>query len=202
MASVSFCDEFGNGFGWVADEALRRTSHALVADDGVWLVDAVDGDGVEERVRALGEPRGVVQLLDRHERDGPELATRFGVPLHVLPERIDGAPFRFVPLVRRRWWRESALWWPEPRVLVVADALGTVLYFRAPNEAIGVHPLLRLFPPRALAAFDALHVLTGHGEGVHGEGAGAAIREALRTSRRRLLPALGGLLVARGARKR
>ena len=35
---------------------------------------------------------------------------------------------------------EVAAWIPELRALVVADALGTVGYFRAPGEQLGVHP--------------------------------------------------------------
>ena len=68
-------------------------------------------------------------------------------------------------------WREVALWWPERRTLVVADALGTIAYFTAGREPLGVHPLLRLFPPRQLARFDPEHVLVGHGDGVHGPSA-------------------------------
>ena len=30
----------------------------------MWAIDPPDGDGVEERIRAPGEPAGVVQLLD------------------------------------------------------------------------------------------------------------------------------------------
>ncbi|HSC92007.1 MAG TPA: hypothetical protein VLB86_10185 [Gaiellaceae bacterium] len=183
-----FCDELDVGFGWYrAGEALRRTSHALAADGGVWLVDPVDAEGVEGRVRVLGEPRGVIQLLDRHERDGAAWAARLGVPLHVVPfVPVAGAPFVPLPLVRSRWWREAALWWHEPRVLVVADALGTISYFRAGDEPIGVHPLLRLRPPRALATLDPAHVLVGHGSGLHGAGTTAAVREAIVTARRRL----------------
>jgi hypothetical protein len=198
-AEARFCDESDAFFGWTFDEAIGRTSHALVEDGGVWLVDPVDARGVEERVHTLGDPRGVIQLLDRHERDGAAFAQRLGVPLHVLPERIEGAAFEFVPLLRRRWWRESALWWPERGTLVVADALGTIGYFRASNEPLGVHPLLRLFPPRVLARYDPSHILCGHGEGIHRDAA-SALHEGLRTSRRRLLPALAG--AARRARKR
>ena len=46
---------------------MRRTSHALVAGGRVWLTDPVDNPELEDRVRALGEPAGVLQLLDRHE---------------------------------------------------------------------------------------------------------------------------------------
>lgn len=197
-----FCDEEGFGFGWyVAGDALPRTSHALAADGGVWLVDPLEAAGVEERVRALGEPRGVIQLLDRHERDGAAWAARLGVPLHVVPfTPLPGAPFVPVPLVRSRFWREAALWWPEPRVLVTADALGTLPYFRAGGEPIGVHPLLRLRPPRLLGAFDPEHVLVGHGAGVHGPRTAGAVREAVRTARRRLPQAWLG--AARGAVRR
>ncbi len=39
-----FCDESEDGFGWIADEPpwLERTSHAIAAGGGVWLVDPVD----------------------------------------------------------------------------------------------------------------------------------------------------------------
>jgi hypothetical protein len=192
---VRLCDELDFGFGWqVDDEPMRRTSHVLVADGAVWLIDPVAWPEAEERARSLGEPRGVLQLLDRHNRDCGAIATRFGVPHHVVPTgRIDGAPFEFLPTSRKRIWREVALWWPEQRVLVCADALGTISYFRAPGERLGVHPLLRLRPPRALRRVYPEHVLTGHGAGVHDDAA-AALHEALRTSRRRLPAALGRLL--------
>ena len=151
----------------------------------MWLTDAVAWDVAERRVAAAGEPRGVIQLLDRHGRDCAAVARSIGVPHHVVPVGNVG-PFDAIPLVQRRWWRESALWWPAARVLVVADALGTIGYFTAGDEPLGVHPLLRLTPPRALAGLDPLHVLCGHGEGVHGEPAAPALREALGTARRRL----------------
>ena len=187
---MRFCDEQDFGFGWLDDgEPMRRTSHALVTD-GVWLVDPVAWPEAEQRALALGEPRGVLQLLDRHNRDCAAVAARLDVPLHVVPTgRVPGAPFEFLPVMTNRFWREVALWWPEQRVLACADALGTVGYFRAPGERIGVHPFLRLRPPRALKRIYPEHILTGHGEGVH-EDASAALHEALRTSRRRLPAAL------------
>src|SRR4051812_49587841 len=127
------------------------TSHALVADGGVWLVDPSEGDGVEERVRALGEPAGVLQLLDRHNRASAAFAERLGVPLHKVPfERV--GPFETVPIVRRKRWREVALWWPERRVLVCADALRTIPHYFAPGgEQLGVHSPLPLTPPPPVA---------------------------------------------------
>jgi glyoxylase-like metal-dependent hydrolase (beta-lactamase superfamily II) len=85
-----------------------------------------------------------------------------------------------------RFWREIAVWLPAQRVLVCGDALGTARYFRAGDEPLGVHPLLRLRPPRALARYEPQHILCGHGAGVHGPGTPKALEEALATARRRL----------------
>ena len=190
-----------HGFGWISDEFLARTSHALVASGGVWLLDPVSWDEAESRIATAGEPRGVVQLLDRHGRDCADIARRLGVPHHVVPFARVG-PFELLPLVDRRWWREAALWWPEARVLAVGDALGTIGYFTAGEEPLGVHPLRRLTPPRALAALESHHVLCGHGEGIHGEGAPRALREALATARRRLPRAWLGSLNPRSGSSR
>jgi hypothetical protein len=190
---LRFSDEFEHGFGWhLEEERLQRTSHAVRAVGGVWLTDVVDGPGLDERIRALGEPAGVVQLLDRHERDCAAVAERLGVALHVTPfTDVPGAPFVVLPVVRRKRWREIALWFPEERVLVCADALGSLNYFRAGDEPFGIHPLLRLVPPRrALGGLEPEHILFGHGEGFHGPEAVPALREALATARRRLPRAL------------
>lgn len=183
--SIRFVDELEDGFGWIENERMQRTSHALAVDGRVWLTDPIEGDGVEERIRSLGEPAGVIQLLDRHNRDGAVLAARLGVPLHVVPVSLPGTPFQFLPVLRGRWWKEVALWWPERRILVCADALGTVPFFRVGDEAAGLHPFLRLRHPRALAGLGVEHLLVGHGEGIHGAAAAAAVDQALRTGRRR-----------------
>jgi hypothetical protein len=184
--TVRFVDEDESGFGWLEqDERMQRASHALAAGGRVWIVDPVEGEGVDQRIRALGEPAGVIQLLDRHERAGAEFAARFGVPLHVVPEEVAGSPFTFLPVASSRWWREVALWWPEQRTLVCADALGTVPYFRSGDEPAGVHPLLRLRPPATLSGLGPEHLLVGHGEGLHGPATAAAVDDALRHARRR-----------------
>jgi hypothetical protein len=182
-----FCDEMERGFGWQVDERMERTSHAVAAEDGVWLFDALMWAPALERVHELGRPAGVIQLLDRHERDSAEVAARlgvphFGVPVHELP----GSGIELVRIADRRLWRELAAWIPSRRTLVCADALGTAGYFRAGDEPLGVHPLLRLRPPRMLARYEPEHVLCGHGAGVHGPETPELLREALRTSRRRL----------------
>jgi len=184
---LRLCDDFGpDGFGWIVDEAITRTSHALAADGKVWLVDALDWPEAVDRALELGEPAGVVQLLDRHNRDCAALAARLGVPHVVVPDELLGSPFTFVPVMRRRRWRESALWWPARRTLVLADALATNRFYTAGKAPIGVHLLLRLTPPRALTAYEPERILVGHGEGVHGPEASTALRDAIDQSRRRL----------------
>jgi hypothetical protein len=59
-------------------------------------------------------------------------------------------------------------------------------YFLAGDERLGVHPLLRLRPPRKqLGGLEPATILCGHGEGVF-DNAAAVLREALSTSRRRI----------------
>lgn len=188
---IAFCDETAFGFGWIAaePERLQRASHALAAEGGVWLVDPVEGPGLEERVRALGEPAGVLQLVDRHPRDCAAIARRLGVPHHRLPfQGVPGSPFEVRKVLDLPGWREVALWWEPERVLVCTEALGTVSYFRAPDEALGVHPFLRLYQPKALRDMAGClapgHVLVGHGEGIHGDGAAPALVRAVRGARR------------------
>lgn len=184
------------GLGWIAAEPayMRRASHALAHEGGVWLVDPVDGEGLSERLDALGEVRAVVQLLDRHPRDCAALAQRYRVPLVRTPfDRLAGAPFEAVAVLRRRRWDETALWWPERRALVVAEALGTAPYYRAPDEPLGVHPVLRLTPPAILAGFDPLHLLPGHGGPVGGPDTAAQVRRAVERGRRDIPRWLAGL---------
>lgn len=177
-----FCDEWARGFGWiVADEGMRRCSHALLANGRVWVVDPVAWPEAEERIRSLGDPAGVIQLLDRHKRDCAAVAARLGVSHLSLPDVAP--PFEVVRVVDVRLWRERALWWPERRTLVVAEAVGTSGFYVSPGERVAVHPLLRLTPPRRLSRFDPEVILLGHGEGVP-EDAAAALRRALGTARR------------------
>lgn len=190
-ATITICAETSFGFDWIATEPkrLERASHALAADGRVWLVDPVDGPGIEERVRALGEPAGVLQLIDRHARDGAALAERLDIPHHRVPfAGVPGSPFEVRKVLSVPGWREVALWWEAERVLVCTEAVGTVSYFRAADEPLGVHPFLRLYQPRALRDLAAClapeHVLVGHGAGIHGDGAAPALARAVRGARR------------------
>jgi hypothetical protein len=182
---LGFCDEIEGSFGWQVDERLQRTSHALAGEDGVWIFDPIAWAPALERISTLGKPAGVVQLLDRHKRDCAEVATLLGVPHFAVPD--DELPgLERIVVVDFRFWRELAVWVPSRQALVCADALGTASYFRATDEPLGVHPLLRLKPPRVLGRYEPQHVLCGHGAGVHGPDTPAALREALATARRRL----------------
>jgi hypothetical protein len=88
---------------------MTRTSHALAADGRVWLVDPVDWPDAIERARTLGEPSGVLQLLDRHNRDCARLAQQLGVPHLVAPGEIPQSPFECIPVKRMKagWNRPS-----------------------------------------------------------------------------------------------
>lgn len=174
-------NEFDVGFTWVVDEQMERASHALAIDGRVWLIDPVAWEPALERAAALGEPAGVVQLLDRHRRDCAAVAHRLGVQLHPLPSELPGTPLQPQRLVDRPWWREVVLWWPEQALLVVPEAVGTAGYF-ALGRPLGVHPMLRLTPPFSLRQFAPRHVLVGHGPSLH-DGAAPALEQALQHAR-------------------
>ena len=200
MAGPRF-EEHEIGISWMPDagEMMQRACHAVRLNGGVWIVDPVDVGGLDERIVALGDPAGVLQLLDRHERDCAEVAGRLGVPHHRLPfEGIDGAPFEPVKVIDQRFWKEVAIWVHSERALIAPEAVGTAPYFRSGDEEIGIHPFLRLLPPRKLGAYEPVHLLTGHGTGMHGGATPAALRDALDGSRRRLPGALVSMVRPRG----
>ncbi len=185
MDEIRITDDRGEfGFSWIVDEWIQRCSHALVADGRVWLVDPVDDPAIIDRACALGEPAGVLQLLDRHRRDGPQIADRLGVPVHVCPTVLEESPFEFGRVVWRPWWREVSLWWSERRLLVVPEAVGTAEYFTVGRGLAGVHPLLRLRPPRTLARYSPETLLVGHGTGLHAGNASDALEHAIADARR------------------
>jgi len=183
--ALRIVDELPFAFGWLEPEPafMLRTSHALAVGGRVWLLDPLDAPELEERVRALGEPAGVVQLLDRHPRGCRAWADRLGVPLHVVPAELPGSGLRVLPVVSVPGWREVALHEPVTRTLVTADALASAPGYADGRGPLSVHPFLRPFPPRALGELDVEHVLCGHGAGVHGPAAREAVASALRTAR-------------------
>ena len=202
MTAVTWCDELDFAFGWIHPEPawMQRAGHAILSGAGVWVVDPPPGDGVEERIRELGEPAGVVQLLDRHPRDCERLAEKLGVPLYEVPTYgVYDAPFEVIPVLRTPVWKEVALWFTRERTLVCADLLAAAPGYTAPNERIGVHPWLRLPLPRQVAELPVEHLLLGHGEGLHGPETQAAVKRAFDHARRNV-PIWAAAQVLRTAR--
>jgi hypothetical protein len=186
MPRILAFDESPAGLSWILDEPMQRASHALVSDGRVWLVDPVDVPEAMARVATLGEPAGVVQLLDRHNRDCAAVAERLGVAHLRLPGALAGSPFSVVQVLKVPRWHELALWNEHSRTLVVSEAVGSGPFFRGGDAPAGIHMFLRLRPPGALRDFAPEHLLFGHGPGLHGPEAADALRTAYRRSVRDL----------------
>jgi hypothetical protein len=204
--AVNEIDRWERGAGWIAhpDEEMQRASHILAdpVEDGadqLYVVDPVDVPGLDEWLAEMGEVAGVLVLLDRHKRDAAALATRHDVAVHIPSwmsgvaskldapvERLGGtvAGFEVRRLIDNPFWQEAALYDPDAKVLFTPEAFGTVDYYCAPGERVGVHPALRLFPPKQLGDLNVAHLLVGHGEGVESD-TNEAIRKALAGSRAR-----------------
>ena len=166
------------GLTWVETSGMRRAAHALRADGRVWLVDPFEDEVALSAATELGSPAGVIQLLDRHNRDSGPIAQRLEVPLLRLPTEVADSPFTVIPVITRPWWREVALWWEAERTLVVAEALGTAPAFTL-GRRVGLHPMLRLRPPKGpLTARSPERLLVGHGAALE-SGAESAVRDAL-----------------------
>jgi hypothetical protein len=184
MPKVNKFEQHELGFSWTQADKMLRGSHALVHDGKVWLVDPVDSEDHIERAIDGNTPAGVIQLLDRHNRDCEAIADRLGVTHHSVPDELPGAPFTMFSLIDRAKWREVGIWWPEFHALVVAEAVGTTKEMEVAHTGIAVHPLLRLTPPGALRKYtDVNHLLPGHGEPTHDPRTGDRLQEALDRSR-------------------
>ncbi|HET8980148.1 MAG TPA: hypothetical protein VFN87_18490 [Solirubrobacteraceae bacterium] len=170
------------GLTWLEAGGMQRTAHALRDGERVWLIDPFTDDAALAAAAELGRPVGVIQLLDRHNRDGAALARRFEVPLWRLPRTVPDSPFTVVSVVSVPGWREVALWWEQQQALVVAEAVGTAPLF-ALGRRLGVHPMLRITPPRdALSRHRPERLLVGHGPPIESDAA-SALTEALAASR-------------------
>jgi hypothetical protein len=185
---IDNCDAISWSFD--AGSAVTRNSTAVAVDGGCLLVDPVDGPGLDDLIATLGDVVGVCTLLDRHRRDAAKIASRLGCP-QLVPSTLAGSGEPLVvagvqerAILAAPGWNESALWLPERRLLVSADALGTTRYFLStPNESVGVHPLLRLRPPvGAFRGLDPVAIAVGHGAPVV-EAASAALERAIATAR-------------------
>ena len=178
-------DEHPLGLTWIVAEPMARTFHALVDGERVWLVDPLEVPELE-RAAALGEPAGVLQLLDRHNRDCAAVAERLGVPHLKVPDTVPDSPFEAIAAVRVPGWKETALWWPGRSTLVVAELLGTNRMYTAGRRPLGMHVFLRPFVPGALRGMRPEHLLVGHGPGLHGPEVGDEIEAAYAGARREL----------------
>lgn len=205
--------EWDGGMSWIAypEEGMERASHALVAEDELWLVDPVDADGLDEALAEYGPVAGVVVLLDRHKRDSAAIARRHDVPVYVhesmdgvaaaldadierFDDELSGTPFSVLPVVDSRFWKEIALYDAENRTLVVPESFGRASYFLTGEERLGVHPMRRTTPPRdVFESVDAERILVGHGTPIL-EDATRAIRDALSGSRVRMPRLYAGIL--------
>jgi hypothetical protein len=172
------------GLSWVVAEPMARASHALADDGRVWLLDPVDDPAALAAAAALGEPAGVLQLLDRHGRDCEAIAERLGVEHLRVPRTVPDSPFELVPVLDLPGWREVALWWPERRGLAIAEVVGTGSAYAVNGGAAGIHPLLRLLPPGGQRGLAPEHLLVGHGPPLHGPGAAVALEHAYAHARR------------------
>lgn len=172
------------GLTWVADDPLQRAAHALVHDGRVWLVDPFEDDTALARATEAGEVAAVLQLFVAHERNGKAIAERLDVPFLSLPDHVPHAPFSVLNLNMLKVWKERALWWPEPRGLIVAEAIGTAPHYAVGSGPAGVHMFRRGLPPNDLKPFVPEHLLVGHGPPLHGQDAAGGLLDALEHSRR------------------
>lgn len=188
--------EWPGGLSWIvhSDERSQRASHALVTKAGVWVVEPVDADGLDERVAGLGEVVGVLVIHDRHTRDAGEVAHRHDVAVHVpewmnlalekldttaesIGSELPGTDYSVHRLIDTDDWEEAVLVNETTDTMLVPEALGTLPSFRVNDNALGVHPALD-DPPRRLTDWDPDRILVGHGESIHSE-ATTKIREAI-----------------------
>jgi len=195
-------DRWDGGFGWMAhpDEGMQRVSHALTTPAGVWLLDPIDAEGIDDLIAELGDVAGVAVLSSYHSRDADTFAQRYDVPVHV-PAFFDGlegscdAPverfagtlgdsdYRLLELYDDAVWCAAALW--DDETLVVMESLATSPAQTVGGERLAVSFVRRLLPPRdALSSLEPDRILVGHGTGIH-EDAPAALEDALAGARKR-----------------
>lgn len=176
--------EWDDGFSWIAhpDEKPRRASHALSTDGGVWVVDPVDAEALDDRLADLGTVAGVVVLQDRHTRDAAAVAGRHGVSVYMPTwmelgqEKLDGEAelitghlpgtgYELHKLIDDDEWEEAVLVSDEQDTLIVPEAVGTSPGFTPDGEPLGLHPVLDE-APSGLAELGSERILVGHGESI------------------------------------
>lgn len=179
--------EWDGGFSWIAypDERGQRASHALQTAAGVWIIDPVDTDGLDDRLAELGTVAGVVVLHDRHTRDAVDVAHRHDVDVHVpdwmslVRDKLDVSPetvgselpgtnYTIHRLIRTDDWEEAILVNETENTLVVPEAVGTLSLFQGGETGLGLHPELDK-PPRGLTDWHPDRILVGHGKSLYSD---------------------------------
>lgn len=200
---------------WLADplETMQRASCALDVGERRLAVDPVDCEGLDEELAADGGLDGVVVLMDRHSRDARTIAARHEVPVYVpagaeriaaavggpvaeLDPILEGSSLELIPVTSGRLGEELALWRSADGTLIVPESLGTADHFTAGGERVGVHPMMRLWPPREpLMGLSARRLVTGHGRPIVDLDDGE-VDASLAAARRRLPRAWIGAITA------
>jgi len=203
LTEAEFIDEWENGFGWIAKpgENMKRTSHAFI-DNGVYLVDPLDAENLDQKVTEYGEVKGIIVLFGRHTRDSEKLAERHDCTVYV-PEWFDreldaevdyitgevpGTSWEIHDAKRSRFSDEAALYHPETSTLITADTLGTADHLCGRNEELGMSPLYRFNPPENLLKFEPERIFCGHGKGMT-ENAAEKLEETVTKGRRKTISA-------------
>ena len=202
--ALAVVGEWDDCLSWIAhpDEGGERASHALRTAEGVWVVDPLDGPGVDDRLDSLGEVVGVTVLSCWHARDAGALARRHDVAVHIPTwmdrtearvnapvERYTLAPgeldsgFRTLPCRPLPGWQEVFLYHGPSKTLFTPDSLGTSRINTLDDERLGLALLRRLQPPDQLRGLEPERILVGHGEPVT-ENAPQALEAALDGDRR------------------
>jgi len=187
--SLEAVAEWDGGITWFAHpgEDAMRASHALATESGVWIVDPLDADGLDERLSGLGEVAGVAVIHDRHTRDAEAIAARHDVPVHVpewmdltrekldddpepLGGRVPGTNYGVHRLIDSDEWEEAVLVDEAGVTLVVMETLGTLPAFCDGDDDIGVQPTLDEIP-EGLDDYHPERILVGHGESIYEDAA-------------------------------
>ncbi len=198
-AEAEFIDEWENGFGWIGrpGEGMERTSHAFY-DEGLYLVDPLDAENLDQKIEEYDKVEGIVLLFDRHERDSVKLAEKYGCPIFVpewfersldaevkeISNNVPGTDWEIHQVIDSMTGKETALYNRENKTLIVADALGTTGHMRGRGEKLGMNPLYRLRPPVKLLEFEPERIFCGHGRGIE-ENASEVLRETINQARRK-----------------
>jgi len=204
LKEAEFIDEWKHGFGWIAkpEENMQRTSHGFVEGEGVYLVDPVDAENLDQKIEEYGEVKGIVILFARHERDSEKLAGKYDCPIFVpewferdldadvekISDKVPGTDWEIHTVVDSRVSKEAALYHRQSDTLIVADSLGTTKHLRGRGEKLGMSPLYRFNPPKKLLDFDPQRIFCGHGEGIT-EDATETMQETIQQGRRKTFSA-------------